>query len=232
MPVKYSKLSKVKQSGRNRKAIYSMGKSIVSLRRTGRLGYLNFNPSPVFTESYALQNGDVPYSMNPNSGGVLAVNINQIPQLPQYSNLYQKYRILKAQFICIPQWNTMASDVQQPATTLTVGLSRIVYAVNNTPAIVAPANENVVLQDNGCKILCGKPKIVMSCKPVPNTLDVNNIRTTLRNNYINFTPNAIDNAPHYGISWYHTQPGTAQPTGNGVPYVVYVKLTFQLSDPR
>jgi len=190
-----------------------------------------FNPAPVFTESYALLNETTgnPYVMNPMSGGVLSVNMNQVPQLAQYSNLYQKYRILKAVFICIPAWSTESSDPQVAAT---IGLSRIVYAVNNTPALAAPATEAVVLQDNGCRILCGKPKIVMSCRPVPNTLDANGIQTTLNKKYINFNTVAANNTPHYGISWYHSQPGTAVPTGNGVPYYVYVKLTFQVSDPR
>lgn len=201
-------------------------------RRTRRITRsLMFNPSPIFTESYALLNETTgnPYVMNPMSGGVLAVKIDQVPQLAQYSNLYQKYRILKAVFICIPAWSTESSDPQVAAT---IGLSRIVYAINNSPAQVAPANEAVVLQDNGCKIICGKPKIVMSCRPVPNTLDANGIQTTIKNKYINFNAVPANNTPHYGITWYHSQPGTAVPTGNGVPYFVYVKLTFQLSDPR
>lgn len=190
---------------------------------------LMFNPQPVFTESYALPNGEVQYAMNPMTGGVLTANMFHVPQLAQYSNLYQKYRILKAKFICIPTWSTESSD---PQVASTIGLSRIVYAVNNSPAIVAPASEAVVLQDNGCKIICGKPKIVMSCRPVPNALDANGIQTTLKSKFINFSAVAANNAPHYGISWYHSQPGTSVPTGNGVPYLVYVKLTFQLSDPR
>lgn len=206
-----------------------VGKALRYLRNTGRR--MMFNPQPVFTESYALLNagGAEQYALNPASGGVLSVNINQIPQLAQYSNLYTKYRILKARFICIPSWSTESSD---PQVASTIGLSRIVYAINNSPALAAPASEAVVLQDNGCRILCGKPKITMSCKPVPNTLDTNNIQTTLKDKYINFTPNAANNAPHYGISWFHSQPGTAVPAGNGIPYLVYVKLTFQLSDPR
>jgi len=185
-----------------------VGKSLRYMRATGRR--MMFNPQPVFTESYALMNGEVLYAMNPGSGGVLAVNMSQIPQLAQYSNLYQKYRILKAKFICIPTWSTESSDPQVAAT---IGLSRIVYAINNSPAIAAPASEAVVLQDNGCRILCGKPKITMSCRPVPNTLDTNGIQTTLNKKYINFNTVAANNTPHYGISWYHSQPGTAGPTG-------------------
>lgn len=222
-------MARTKGSGNKKLKLYKgVGKALRYLRSTGRR--MQFNPQPIFTESYALPTAAGPqYAMNPSSGGVLSVNVNQIPQLAQYSNLYQKYRILKAVFICIPTWSTESSD---PQVASTIGLSRIVYAVNNSPAIVAPANEATVLQDNGCKILCGKPKIVMSCRPVPNTLDANGVQTTFKDKFINFNTVPANDTPHYGISWYHSQPGTAVPAGNGIPYLVYVKLTFQLSDPR
>lgn len=191
-----------------------------------------FNPAPIFTESFALPKTGGQYTMDPNAGGVLSVSMDQMPQLNQYSALYQKYRILKAKFICIPTYNSAAADINSelPAGAMTTaGLSRIVFAVNDSPALPAPVNENAVLVDNGCKIVCGSPKLTMSCRPVPDTLDSNGNRFTTRGKYQNFS--AI-NATHFGITWWHTQPVAPGGAGYGIPYLVYVKLTFQLSDPR
>lgn len=194
-----------------------------------------FNPQPVFTESFLLPGptGASSYLLTPNAGGVLAVNMDNIPQLAQYSSLYQKYRILKAKFICIPSHNTASADVNSelaPGGLQQVGLSRVVYAINDSPNQVGPiATEQQVLVDNGCKIVCGSPKLTMSCRPVPNTQDTSGVRMTLGRKYINFSPINVD---HFGITWFHTQPVLPAGAGFGVPYVVYCKLTFQLSDPR
>jgi len=192
-----------------------------------------FNPAPIFTESFVLPKTGGQYSLDPNTGGVLAVSMDNMPQLAQYSALYQKYRILKAKFICIPTHNTAAADINSelpPGGLQSVGLSRVIYAVNDSPdQVTIPASEADVLKDNGCKIACGSPKLIMSCRPVPDTLDSNGNRTTLRGNYLNFVS---VNAAHYGITWFHSQPVLPGNAGYGVPYLVYCKLTFQLSDPR
>jgi len=210
------------------------------LRRNKRVARsLMFNPRPVFTESYRLMAGANPYVMSPNTGGVLSVNIGQVPQIAQYSALYQKYRIKRATFICIPTWNTMSADPNAqfpnptpPPAVIDIGMSRLVYAINDSPGLAAPASEDVVLEDNGCKIICGKPKIKMSCRPVPNTQDANAVQMTFKNKFINFSTGGNPDIAHFGITWWHTQPGAGQPQGYGVPYYVYVKLTFQLADPR
>jgi len=191
-----------------------------------------FNPAPIFTESFALPKVGGQYALDPNAGGVLSVSMDNMPQLAQYSALYQKYRILRAKFICIPTHNTAAADVNSelpPGGLQSVGLSRVVFAVNDSPNLPIPANEDAVLVDNGCKIVCGSPKLTMSCSPVPDTLDSNGNRFTSKGKYLNFVS---VNAVHYGITWFHSQPVLPGSSGFGVPYLVYVKLTFQLSDPR
>jgi len=196
---------------------------------------LQVNPYPIFTESYLrLEDTSAnPYTLAPNAGGVLTVNMDNLPQLAQYTALYQKYRILRARFICIPTWNTASADAnsQLPVGGLQqVGLSRVVYAINDSPNLTIPVNETEVLTDNGCKIVCGSPKLTMSCRPVPQTEDSVGNRFSMRGKFINFE--STGNAPHYGISWFHTQPVFPVGQGFGVGYLVYVKLTFQLSDPR
>jgi len=196
------------------------------------------NPQPVFTETYALTQAGVstPYVLEANGGGILSVRISDLPQVAQYSALYQKYRILKATFICLAQWNSEASDINSSSYNQTIGagnsgMSRLVFAVNDTPNQVVPANETQVLTNNGCKIVSGKPKIVMSCRPVPNTDDANGVVLTQGRKFINFNTGGPD-ITHFGIAWWNTQPffGAFQTLNLG--YRVYVKLTFQLADPR
>lgn len=199
------------------------------------------NAQPIFTESYVLrvQSGNplaVPYRLIANATGTLQVAMSDIPQVAQYSNLYQKYRILKAKFICLATWNSESSDMNsasynQQNGLFNGGMSRLVYAVNNSPALAAPLSEGAVLAENGCKIVPGGPKILMSCRPVPNLLDANGIQLTQRGKYINFVA-GDQQCPHFGINWAHTVPTIGNLPALNPWYEVYVKLTFQLADPR
>jgi len=206
-------------------------------RRKPRVLRSLYNPQPVFTETFMKMNGNNPYVLNPNAGGLLQVSISEVPQLAQYDALYTKYRILKCQYIFIPLWNTEASDANAAnynasltPPVVNIGLSRLVFSIDNTPDISPPVAESQVLEHNGAKIVAGKTKIVMSHRPVPNTLDQNGVAMTFRNKYITFSSS---NVQHNGISWWHTQPPiTNAASGYGVPYSVYCRLTFQLADPR
>jgi len=114
------------------------------------------------------------------------------------------------------------------------GMGRFVWAVNDYPGVTAPTTELDVLKDNGCKIRPVKEMLRLSCKPVPLYEDANGILTTLKKNWINFQtgPSAPADPKHFGISYWYTQPllGATAQTNNDLQ--VYVKLTFQLADPR
>jgi len=191
-----------------------------------------FNPQPVFTETFALKTSGTQVTLAANAGGTLAVSMDQLPQLAQYSNLYQKYRILRAQFVCLPAYNSLANDANTYSYNASqsisaAGMSRIVFSIQDTPGTPAPANEDAVLQDNGVRIVPGGPKIVMSCRPAPDTKDANGVQLTQKNKFITF---ATTNIAHYGVNWWHTcSLATPNPA---IPYFVYCKLTFQLADPR
>lgn len=185
-----------------------------------------FNPQPIFTETY------IHSTIYQNTGGVMTFSMTGIPQVGQYSSLYQKYRILKATVLLLPAYVAHDENVaitNAAAGAAWTGLGRFTFAVNDSPNVAVPANEAVVLEDNGCKVLPFKPKLTLSCRPVPDTLDANGVRMTLGQKFINFNGAAPD-ATHYGISWWYTQYGGGPVSAN--PVQVIVKLTFQLSDPR
>ena len=205
----------------------------LAVRRPMRTAY---NPRPVFTETCRLTlPGGTDYTLIPNQGGRLAVRMDQLPQLAQYTSLYQKYRILKVLFICLSPVNSLSNDINAEFYNLSqgvvkTGMSRLVFAVNDSPDIPAPVNEDSVLTDNGCKIVVGKPKIVIPCKPAPDTLDANGVRLTQRGKFINFVGGGNPEITHYGVTWWHSQPTNATSPLEG--YFVYAKITFQLADPR
>lgn len=198
-----------------------------------RISRVLTNPRPVFTETIRLNfPGQGVYNLGSNAGGVLRANMDSLAQLAQYTALYRKYRILKAQFICLATYPGSNVDINTAAYNTSVGIQasgmgRLVFAVNDTPNLVAPGSELDVLESNGAMIKIGKPKIVVSCKPVPDVRDAAGVRLTTRGQFINFESTNVD---HFGISWYYTMPTTA--TLQDPFYAVYCKLTFQLADPR
>lgn len=186
------------------------------------------NPAPVFTETYTLT------SLTPNAGGVFKFSMDQVPQLAQYTNLYQKYRILRASIHLLPEFNSFDQNQAENNVALSrssFGLSRIAWSINDTPNVAGPVNELAVLQDNGSRVRAiGTNGVRMSCRPVPNVSDATGVEMTFKNKYINFEASA-PNAAHTGISYWLTQLATGTPGTENVA-IVYVKLTFQLADPR
>jgi len=230
MPIRRVRKYVPKKRGGRRALMGRVARPIRSVR---------FNPQPVFTETFRLLRPDPlapPYQLNSNTGGILTVRMSQVPQIAQYNSLYTKYRILRAQFICLPQFVTESSDVNAAYYNGSLGLgnwgmARIVTSVQDSPNVPIPVSEDDVLEDNGCKIHTGRPKIVLTCKPVPDTLDAAGNRLTYSNKFINFNVPPAEDTEHFGIRWYYTLPN---PGGNidNKPYFVYCKLTFQLADPR
>jgi len=187
-----------------------------------------FNPQPVFTESFKIAT-----PINSNQGFLLSPSMDLIPQLGQYTSLYQKYKILKAVWLIMPQWtggtDQNAALYNSSVPVVNVGTSRVVYAVNDTPAQTVPASEAIVLQDNGCKIRFLDKKLTIHNRPVPDTKDANGVQMTFSNKFINFASTG-PNITHYGVAGF-----ISQYVGGGTavqPYEVYCKLTFQLADPK
>lgn len=189
-----------------------------------------FNPNPVFTETYSTPSIIVPQG---GFGGTIQFNIDNVPQVSQYSALYRKYRILRAQVIMIPEFNSF--DQNQAENNLALsrtafGQSRIAWAVNDSPPQPAgPATELDVLKSNGCRIKPVTKMNKMYCRPVPNTKDANGNEMTFKQKYLNFQ---TSNIGHFGIDyWINQYISNATGSSDNV-FVVYVKLTFQLADPR
>lgn len=190
------------------------------------------NPQPVFTETFTKS------YIAPNAGNIFTFSIDEVPQLAQYSNLYTKYRILKAQVILLPNYAVQDQNQAEANGQSSIGLAgmgRLVYAINDTAGSLVPTSEADVLKDNGCKIvpLSTKGVVKMSCRPTPVFTDSNGIQAAQTKKWLTFSNVSSPFDPkHYGISYWYSQPlaGTGFATNNTLN--VYVKLTFQLADPR
>lgn len=218
-----------KPRGGYKKKSYAPARGIGAMRRS-----MMYNPQPVFTETYKSATLTLG---NPTPiagiGFLLSATMDGITQLAQYSNLYTKYKILSAKFILLPNFtvsdqNAALYNLSQG--TMSTAQMRIIYSYNDSPGATGPVSEQEALEENGCKIKLLTNKLSIPCRPTPNTIDANGVQLTERGKFINFTssgPNII----HYGVNGWLKQLYNNQPQFlNDVD--VYVKLTFQLSDPR
>lgn len=220
----------LKTSAMNRKKAYAYGKSLLALRRQGRLKVSAGGYQPIFTETYSGPGLNV---TNAGLGGRFVVNINQIPQIGQYQSLYRKYRILKAVVYIVPQYNSFDANAQAyniASTVPSFAEPRMVYSIDDTPTTAPPASELLVLQNNGVKI-CQLSKIKrISWRPVAEIKDANGNEPVFKNKFLAFNPTLASNADHFGVNWWMS--AYVPVAGTYQTFTTYFKVTFQLSDPQ
>jgi len=183
-----------------------------------------YNPSPTFTETFKVSD------ITLNTGSVFRVRIDQIPQLAQYSALYNQYKINSLKVMILPQYNSF--DGVQAGGSTGITMPRIAFAINNTPDVVAPATENDLLSDNGVRIRTLKDKMTLRCLPKPQRPNqaggVEVIDAT--SPFFTFAGAGQTNPTYSGISYWisgDTLLGFAPPQ-----FDIYYKVTFTLRDPK
>lgn len=163
-----------------------------------------------------------------NLGGVFKIAIDEIPQLAQYTNLYRQYRINWVKFMLVPNYNSFDGTGAAPGV---VAMSRIAWAINDTPRVVPPISESDVLEDNGSKVRTLASTWSASCKPVADvslSTATGLVPVKASRRFYNFLP-AGQNPDHGGISYWIT---TAAASGSFSQFNVYVKVNFSLRDPQ
>lgn len=244
----------VARRGRFYKRVVRPGGRVRLARRLGAFKGLQIrrrigNPQPTFVETYKSSELFQVIAGSPGAGKTFKVRISDIPQSLQYFNLYKQYRINWVKVMLIPKLNTTAVDPNTytqmgalPAGPLpAMGQARIVYAIQDSPNVPDPANENEVLQENGCKVKTFKTMWSCSFKPVPDVSQQSPAGANIwaRQKYkqfFNFDPVLGGNNPqHGGVSAWVTLPGTQvagdPPTVVPNDYYVYYKVSFTLRDP-
>lgn len=181
-----------------------------------------FNPSPTFTETFAVS------SIQGNTGGVFRVNIAQLPQVAQYSGLYNQYKINSLKVMIVPDYNSFEGAQVQTGP----GMGRIAFAINDTPDVAAPANESDILSDNGVRIRTITDKLAIRCSPKPQRpnagLGVEVIDQ--RSPFFTFAGAGQTNPVYSGISYWLSNVNVGG--GDALRFNVYYKVTFTLRDPK
>lgn len=220
-------------------------------RRYGRYGIRArlqraFNPTPSFVETYK-DTSVVQVTPGTGVGVAFKVRITDLPQVNQYANLYKQYRINWVKVMLVPKINTEQADPNSAiynslvGATQWMGMGRIVYAINDSPDVVAPASEQEVLECNGAKIQAFRTKWSCSFRPVPdigmsNPAGGNVVYSKSKiKPWLNFDTHLSTNNPLHGsVSAYISLPGNAGAVGEPFQqiYYVYYKMSFSLRDPQ
>lgn len=216
-----------------RKMLVSIPRTMAPVRRRG-LRRSVYNPTPTFTETVKLN------QVASNAGGVFKFRISDIPQFAsEYANLYTQYKINSIKVMLLPQFKDQdANTAIQNQSVIPPfgfqGMSRIAWAVQDSPNVGVPLSEQEVLQDNGAKIKPVGSKWSASMRPVPDvsmTTSAGVIPTRAKQAWFNFDAALIGNNPEHGsIQYWITQ--LVSPGSVGQQYDTYVKINFSLRDAK
>lgn len=198
---------------------------------------------PVFVETFRARQQNMVVPSGGGLGAAFKIRFTDIPQWQQYEQLYTQYRINWVKVMLLPQYDTTSSDANAANYNATVpaphvGMARIVYAVQDSPNVQVPANEDDVLQDNGAKIKAIRSKWSCSFKPVPDVTQqtaVGQIYTRQKyRQWFNIDRALVGNNPEHGaVAAYISLPGSLAPNPTTtITYHVYYKVNFSLRDPK
>lgn len=136
--------------------------------------------SQVFSETYKVGEeclgvnsaGEVFIPAGSSGQGIkLLTQMNKVPQVGSYKDLWNSYKIIKAKFTIIPKWGPETFNEAALATLAAAPLketTRFAYAVNdNDDNLVPPSSELEVLQDNGCRVKMFTRPLNITIRPKP-----------------------------------------------------------------
>jgi len=189
-----------------------------------------YNPVPTFTETFKVDPITYNETSPGNSTSQLINFIGQVPQISDYTNLYNQYCIRKVTAIFVPAYNV--ADLNIPAAATPVALPRMVYAIQNSAIPLNPATESDVLQDNGAKIRMFDRPIKVSWRPQPATAlaQVSGGFAAVNTRGFKWFTTTDTAVVHQGLAVSFTN--DVPITGTPVLAQVYIKMTFSLRDPK
>jgi hypothetical protein len=198
-----------RSGGRKRRTIgrYGLGSALAS-------------KTPVFTETFDAGR------ITTNTNGTFQARMSQIPELADYAALYRSYKILKLQWIILPNANTAS-----PGGT-TSGIGQFFYAIDPSAQLATPGSLTDVLNNNNVRMtLTDRAVVLPKYTPVPQVDIVaaagNVPMSFMKPQWLDFgtAGAAID---HNGVTWGYL----AASTGGQTNAQVFCKVTFACKDPR
>lgn len=188
--------------------------------------------SPTFTETYRLGTISNPAGGTGTVTGIWKVRMLDLPQLTEYTNLYNQYCIKRATLTIIPSYNVYDANNGPAVTPSAITAPRLVFAINDSAQQPVPTSESDVLTDNGCKIRILTRPVKIAFRPVAEVaMGISTggfVSETKRLRWLSFNnPEVL----HAGVSYAITQ-FVNSTVDNDPLATVYVKLTFGLRDPK
>lgn len=219
---------------RGRRMYLGRGPRAAARARLGR-----FNPTPTFTETYVgnpipfrIQGAGTTPGGQVTAAGLIAVAMGDIPQIAQYTALYNQYCIRKVTAIMVPAYNVY----DQPAVGSSVTQApRLVTAIQDSADQAGPTSELDVLQDNAAKIRMFTKPVKFSWRPVAQVGESllpaggGLVGVSRKNRWLS-TNNIV--VPHNGLAYAFTTDTPPVNPDTTVLANVYFKITFSLRDPK
>lgn len=178
--------------------------------------------------------------------GKFQFRMSDIPQVQNYANLYNLYKVLKIQAIIIPKFTNADPNSAQ----YNIGIptaawenARIVYSINDdTNDLAVPLSELDVLEDNGAKIRALTRPLKINFRPkvvVDGTDPATNLGVAIMPKFRSWVGFGADDqaydpsrAPyHVGVDWCVSCDNTSTNEFLDVADV-YFKVSFVCKDPR
>lgn len=222
-----------KLKARGGRRLYKPRRRYVGRRRFLPLMALRprYNATPTFTETFKMTtlNG----SSTGVTAGLLQTCLNYVPQVTDYTALYNQYCIRSVQFILIPSYDSYDST---NGTALPAGITapRLVYAINDSAQQPTPTTELDVLTDNGAKIRMLDRPVRIRCRPVAQVgMSASTggfVSESKRNRWLS---TANPEILHTGVSFAISQTIPSTLADPNIPIAtLYAKVTFSLRDPK
>jgi len=187
--------------------------------------------TPTFSETYRL--GTV--VSNPatgNTSGVWKASLLGIPQIANYTNLYNQYCIKRVTLTIMPAYTMYDSENLATTSAAIITVPRLVYAVQDSAQQPTPTGENDVLADNAHKIRMMNRPVKISFRPVAELgASASTGGFVSESKRMRWISTANPEVLHAGVAYSFTQ--AIQNTVQNDPIAtVYVKVTFSLRDPK
>lgn len=220
-------------------------KKMMKSNRLVRVGRkVSLYPNAVYTasENVTLSGAiSIPSGGN-TASGTFSVNMNMLPQITSYADLFRQFCIKRVTYTVVPRYGGADINAQlynQANSTPNGSKFRFLYSVIDTPFVGAPGSEADMLQNNNVKIRYLNNNIIKirQYNPKPDitvtsgSVQVNS--TSVAPQWFNLTggqtTNGGQNVNHGNVQFYITTPGSFP---NGIIVAdVYAKITFSLRNP-
>lgn len=214
-PVRRPKNRRVKVMGGRKRTVNKMRRQVHAYKRTAFISQI----------TASVTGGGIPT----NIAGAYQFNLVQLPNVSEFGNLYDQYKITGAQLKFVPGIN---ESILTPLSGVTNALSfNRFHSVIDYDDNTTPPDENTLLQYGSLKSTMGNRTHTRFIKPkVLQEIYRSAVATAYRPIGSQWLDMAYTDVPHYGIKVWCSAPNSS--VACSITYNVYLTLYFQCKNTR